>query len=107
MARIKAPEWGVPEEVPVIEMGTVANRTARQEFMRDLWLRLERTRADRALRYMLADEAHAEELRKYIASQTRKAKGNGQLCLSKRKLEDGRVAVYVARGPNYKQGVPE
>ena len=107
MARIKTPEWGRPEEVPVAEMGTAANRMARHKFMRELWLRLERTNIDRALRYTLTDEAQAVELRKYIYNRARREKGAGFVCISRRRLEDGTVAVYVSRGPNYKQGVPE
>lgn len=94
--------WGTPEEVPAAEMGGgPRRRTERQRFITDLFLRLERTRSDRALRYTFTAEAEARQLIKYVTSTTRRERGNGQLCTAVRRLEDGRVAVYLARGPRY------
>lgn len=107
MPRGKAPEWRGPEEVPVAEMGASAKRTERRQFLYDVMLRLERTSNDRALRYLFNDKAGAVALVNYMHHYLLRTRGKGQLCTAVRQMEDGRVAVYVTRGPNYKQGVPE
>jgi hypothetical protein len=94
--------WGQPVEVPLKKMRVCVPRGFWSTLAQELKLRLECTRADRAIAVPFPNPDHLRKARDAVYRWFHTTCGPNAVHISAERKPDGSGVLYISRGPNWK-----